>query len=84
MDESTFESKLKDLAREFGTIDPKQRQKLFILAQKSESCHKELRKKVNELEDSLDYLRVCIKYLLFDVEATRRENSYLRKIIEDK
>ena len=84
MDESTFESKLKDLAREFGTVDPKQRQKLFILAQKSEKCHKELRKKVNEFEDSLDYLRVCIKYLLFDVEATRRENSYLRKIIEEK
>ena len=84
MDESTFESKLEDLAKEFGTVDPRQRQKLLILAQKGEKCHKELHRKVDELEDSLDYLRVCIKYLLFDVEATRRENSYLRKIIEEK
>jgi len=25
---------------------------------------------------------VGIKYLLFDLEATRRENSYLRKMLE--
>ena len=27
---------------------------------------------------SLDYLRLSIKYLVFDLEATRRENAYLR------
>jgi len=31
----------------------------------------------------LDYLRVCIKYQSFDLEATRRENTYLRKLLED-
>jgi hypothetical protein len=34
--------------------------------------------------ESLDYLRVSIKYLLFDLEATRRENAYLRKLIEQQ
>jgi hypothetical protein len=28
-------------------------------------------------------LRVCIKYQAFDLEATRRENTYLRKLLED-
>jgi hypothetical protein len=28
-------------------------------------------------------LRICIKYQLFDLEATRRENEYLRKILGD-
>jgi len=31
----------------------------------------------------LDYLRVCIKYQAFDLEATRRENAYLRKLLEE-
>jgi hypothetical protein len=27
-------------------------------------------------------LRLSVKYLVFDLEATRRENAYLRRIIE--
>ncbi|MCK4294047.1 MAG: hypothetical protein KAY65_12680 [Planctomycetes bacterium] len=27
--------------------------------------------------------RFCIKYQLFDLEATRRENTYLRKLLEE-
>ena len=34
------------------------------------------------LQESIDFLRLGIKYLLFDLEATRRENSYLRKMLE--
>jgi len=30
-----------------------------------------------------DYLRIATKYLLLDLEATRRENAILRKIITD-
>ena len=36
----------------------------------------------NELQEALDYLRLSVKYLVFDLEATRRENNYLRRIIE--
>lgn len=31
------------------------------------------------IDASIEYLRVSIKYLLFDLEATRRELDYLRK-----
>ncbi len=34
------------------------------------------------LEDVFDTVRLQTKYLLFDVEATRRENRYLRKMLE--
>ncbi|KKN12942.1 hypothetical protein LCGC14_1011420 [marine sediment metagenome] len=27
----------------------------------------------SDLKDDLDYLRVCIKYYMFDLEASRRE-----------
>ena len=33
-------------------------------------------------EDLLDYVRLQTKYVMFDLEATRRENRYLRKMLE--
>ena len=34
---------------------------------------------INEPHASLDELRLSMKYLVFDLEATRRENSQLRR-----
>ena len=33
-------------------------------------------------EDVIESIRVQLKYILFDLEATRRENGYLRKMLE--
>jgi len=83
MDEATFEWKLNELVNEISAIPSPQRHKLILLAKQTHDCHKQLKQSVNRLQESLDYLRVSIKYLLFDLEATRRENSYLRKILEE-
>ena len=81
MDEAQLEDKLKELVKEFGgTVDP-QYGKLAMLAQQASESQKRLERSVNNLQESLDYLRICIKYQLFDLEATRRENEYLRKIL---
>ena len=84
MDEAAFESKLNELVNEIGSIPTPQQKKLVILVKKTRSYHKKVKKSVSNLQELLDYLRVSIKYLLFDLEATRRENSYLRKLLEDK
>ncbi|MFH1616835.1 MAG: transcriptional regulator [Planctomycetota bacterium] len=83
MDKAAFEHKLNELVKEIGSVPPAQRQKLVILAKRTRQCHEELKRSVDSLQESLDYLRVSIKYLLFDLEATRRENSYLRKMLEE-
>ncbi len=83
MDEVTFQHKLSELVKEIGTLPASQRKKLELLAQETKQRHAELRKSVTNLQESLDYLRLSIKYLLFDLEATRRENSYLRQLLED-
>ena len=36
------------------------------------------------VDDSFDQLRLHIKYLMFDLEATRRENRYLRQMIDNR
>jgi len=84
MDEARLEDKLKELVKEFGGSDNSQYKKLASLAQEAQDKNKQLQKSVDNLQESLDYLRICIKYQLFDLEATRRENKYLRKLLEDK
>ena len=83
MDEAAFEMKLNELVGEISAIPSPQRQKLIQLAKQTSDCHKQLKHNIDRLQESLDYLRVSIKYLLFDLEATRRENGYLRKILEE-
>lgn len=84
MDETRLEDKLNELVKEFGGMMEPQHRKLAILAKQAQESHKRLQKSVNSLQESLDYLRVCIKYQLFDLEATRRENKYLRDMLEEK
>lgn len=81
MDESKLKGKLNELVKEFGGASDPQYLKLAMLAKQAHENNKKLRKSVNSLQESLDYLRICIKYQLFDLEATRRENEYLKKML---
>jgi len=83
MDETSLEDKLNELVKEFGETANPQHRKLAKLAQEAQANRKKLEKSINSLQESLDYLRVCIKYQVFDLEATRRENEYLRKLLEE-
>ena len=35
-------------------------------------------------DEMVDHLTLQVKYLLFDLEATRRENRYLRQMLESR
>ena len=37
-----------------------------------------------DIEEMLDQVRLQVKYLMFDMEATRRENHYLREMLEHR
>jgi len=82
MDEASLEDKLSELVKEFGAPADPQYKKLAMLAKQARENNEKLKKSVDSLQESLDYLRVCIKYQLFDLEATRRENKYLRDMLE--
>lgn len=82
MDEVVFQKKLSELMGEISTLPKHERDKLAALASETQERHQKLKKTVHDLQESLDYLRLSIKYLVFDLEATRRENAYLRKMLE--
>ena len=83
MDEQQFQHKLGELLKEMSTLPAAERDKLAALAEETQERHQRLKKTVSDLQGSLDYLRLAIKYMMFDLEATRRENSYLRQMLEE-
>ena len=83
MTEHEFQTKLTDLMAEISTLPVTERQKLQKMADETQARHERLRQQVTSLQESLDYLRLSIKYLVFDLEATRRENGYLRRMLEE-
>ena len=84
MEEPKIEDKLNELLKEFDSAGIPQQQKLASLARQASDNCKKLRKSVDGMQESLDYLRICIKYQLFDLEATRRENKHLKNLLEKK
>jgi hypothetical protein len=82
MNESDFQAKLGDLISQIGQLPESERGPLEQLALETQNRHDKMKKTIADLQESLDYLRLSIKYLVFDLEATRRENAYLRKLLE--
>ena len=84
MNQDFFEKKLHELVNELGPLPEPVHEKLLQVAENQKETQRKLRSNIESLQESLDYLRVSLKYLLFDLEATRRENAYLKKLLEDK
>jgi hypothetical protein len=82
MNESSFEEKLNELLNTAGDVPSPQRDKILFMARKNNEHYKVLQEKISTLQNSLDYLRLGVKYMIFDLEATRRENLALRKQVE--
>lgn len=82
MNESDFRKRLDELVSVIETLPAAERDRLKALAAETRERHEQIKKSVGAIQDSLDFLRLGIKYMLFDLEATRRENQYLRKMLE--
>ena len=83
MNEETFQRKRSELIAEIGTLPAGERGKLEVLAEQTRERHRQLKDTVSGLQENIDFVRLSIKYILFDLEATRRENAQLRKLLED-
>ncbi len=82
MSEREFETKLTELIGRLGTLPEGERNQLEELAEQTRDRHQAMRKSLGDLQQALDHLRLSVKYLVFDLEATRRENEYLRRLID--
>lgn len=81
MNDADFNQKLANMMQQIDALPPTEQAKLRTLAEETKERQEKLKTTVSSLQESLDYLRLSIKYLVFDLEATRRENQYLRKLL---
>lgn len=83
MNEQDFQSKLTDLISQIDDLPEAERERLTDLAEETRARHDKMKAAIAGLQESMDYLRLSVKYLVFDLEATRRENDYLRGLLEN-
>ena len=81
--EKQFERMIEGLLDEIGGY-PSAMLKHELHSQKQPPHPFRTKKNLKRLQDSVDNLRICVKYLMFDLDATRRENMYYKKLLEDK
>ena len=84
LSDEQFRDALGVLLQRIDSLPPEERLRLQCAADATRQRHDQLRLTVQRLQETLDTLRVSIKYLVFDVEATRRENDYLRRMLGER
>ncbi|MDG2422911.1 MAG: hypothetical protein P8M22_02910 [Phycisphaerales bacterium] len=82
MNEQVFQERFAQLLKRIHALPDCQKAGLAVPAADPNGQEAEITRAVTELQDSLDFLRLSVKYLMFDLEATRRENGYLRRLLE--
>lgn len=82
INEQSFQKKLTELMADLGELPADEQVKVQDLVDRVRTRHEKIRLTISELTESLDYLRLSVKYLVFDLEATRRENKHLRQLLD--
>lgn len=73
MDEKELATKLGEIISNIGNIP--------VIDRDLAKAQKQIDRGISEV---VDQIRLLVKYLVFDLEATKRENAYLRKVLEEK
>jgi len=81
VDESALREKVGQLLSEVHRLPQPQRPKAADLGQDANRPGPAVKREMAAIEDSLDQIRIAVKYLVFDLEATKRENRLLRDLL---
>jgi len=84
MTEREFQDRLSQLVDQIAELPEDARERLTKLAEETRERHERMRTVISGLQESLDYLRLSVKYLVFDLEATKRENMHLRGVLDQR
>jgi hypothetical protein len=78
-----YAKSLDRLLEEIETLPTASRDRVQAAADDAARRHAKLCQSLDKLQETLDFLRLGVKYMAFDVEATKRENTYLRKLLDE-
>ena len=78
-DEHTFDRRMSALLQQLATL-PEGLDSSFSEGDEV-ARNEKVRTALDNLQSSMDWLRVSVKYLVFDLEATKRDNERLRGLL---
>ena len=81
MDDAMLREKVGQLLSEVHQVPGAESAEGADLAVGVESGTPGMRQEMSAIEENLDHVRLAIKYLMFDLEATMRENRLLREML---
>lgn len=84
MDDERIYKELEDLVATIESIDLRGKKDVEKKTEKAIVSHRTDLTTTQKIDVCIEYARLCVKYLVFDLEATKRENGYLRKMIEEQ
>lgn len=84
VDETTFKARLAELVRKINSLPEEERERLQPLVAETEDRHHAMKKSCDEIRDGLDSIRLNVKYLVFDRDATRRERNALAHALKTR
>lgn len=79
MDERTFQKRFASLLEGIGDLPVEAQESLMRCTDTDVQTQTP-----SAFLDALDALRMGLTYVVFDLEATRRENRFLRRLLEDE
>ena len=75
---------LLQLVLAIGELPAEQREQLDAILQKVVTSTRRRRRILNLVQEALGQLRLDMKYLVFDLEATRRERNQYRQSLDEQ
>ena len=81
MNDHEFQAKLGEIMSSIEHLPADKKAEIARLAEETKARRSRMQATIKGLQESLDHLRLSVKYMAFDLEATRRENDYLRKLL---
>lgn len=79
MKDDEFQKRLEAIIKTADSLPGEMRDKMLQIIEETRKRHQKIKDNGKIIQDSVDHLRVSVKYLVFDLEATRRENEILRR-----
>jgi hypothetical protein len=83
VDESALREKVGQLLSEVHQFPEREPSGTVGVEQAQGVRRSDVKREMAAIEDSLDQVRLAVKYLVFDLEATKRENRLLRDLLSE-
>lgn len=84
MNEEEINQKLRELILEINSLPTDKKKKLEPLIEETTKRHEDIKKNFSKITDSFENLRICLKYILFDLEATKRERDLYKNQLDNR